>query len=395
MKKEGYFSSGEFAKMADITKKTLRYYDEKNIFKPSFVSESGARFYSNEDFGRIQQILLLKYLGFSLKDIKEMVVEGKEYDQWDKFLEIQHKLVEDRIEQLGLVSKSILDTLEKLKNKQDIDCSQMLNIIHLTRTEASLKNQYRNASNISARIRLHTKFSQNKKGWFSWIGERLGLSEGMNILEVGCGDGTLWKYCNIPEKTSLTLTDISEGMIRDVRKGFGEDKKWISFLNCDCKDIPFEDNTFDLVVANHVLFYCKDVEKACSEIYRVLKPGGRIIAATYGKHHMEEISKLVSEFDERIVLSSECLYERFGKENGSTLLGKMFQEVRWEEYEDSLCVNEPEALISYILSCHGNQNEYIIDCYNEFKDYVKKKMKPFFYITKEAGIFSGKKGLQH
>lgn len=391
MKKEGYFSSGEFAKMANITKKTLRYYDEKNIFKPSFVSKSGARFYSNEDFGRIQQILLLKYLGFSLKDIKEMVVEGKEYHQWDKFLEIQYKLVEDRIEQLRLVSDSILDALEKLKKRQDIDCSQMLNIIHLTRTEASLKNQYRNASNISARIQFHTRFSKNKKGWFTWIYERLNLRDGMNILEVGCGDGALWKGLNIPEKISLTLTDISEGMIRDVRKVFGEDRKYLRLLSCDCQAVPFEDNTFDLVVANHVLFYCGDVEKACREIYRVLKPGGRVIAATYGKHHMEEINRLVLGFDERIVLSSQCLYERFGKENGGSILEKMFKEVCWEEYEDSLCVNEPEPLISYILSCHGNQNEYIIDCYNEFKDYVKKKMQPFFYITKEAGIFSGKK----
>ena len=391
MKKEGYFSSGEFAKMANITKKTLRYYDEKNIFKPSFVSKSGARFYSNEDFGRIQQILLLKYLGFSLKYIKVMVVEGKEYHQWDKFLEIQYKLVEDRIEQLRLVSDSILDALEKLKKRQDIDCSQMLNIIHLTRTEASLKNQYRNASNISARIQLHTRFSKNKKGWFTWIYERLNLRDGMNILEVGCGDGTLWKGLNIPEKISLTLTDISEGMIRDVRKVFGEDRKYLRLLSCDCQAVPFEDNTFDLVVANHVLFYCGDVEKACREIYRVLKPGGRVIAATYGKHHMEEINRLVLGFDERIVLSSQCLYERFGKENGGSILEKMFKEVCWEEYEDSLCVNEPEPLISYILSCHGNQNEYIIDCYNEYKDYVKKKMQPFFYITKEAGIFSGKK----
>ena len=42
MKKEGYYSSGTFAEMAHVTKKTLRYYDEHNILKPSYVSESGA-----------------------------------------------------------------------------------------------------------------------------------------------------------------------------------------------------------------------------------------------------------------------------------------------------------------------------------------------------------------
>ena len=79
MKKEGYYSSGCFAKMAHITKKTVRYYDEHNILKPSYVSPTGARFYSDEDFARLQQILLLKYLGFSLNDIREMTVNDSSY----------------------------------------------------------------------------------------------------------------------------------------------------------------------------------------------------------------------------------------------------------------------------------------------------------------------------
>ena len=75
MKKEGYYSSGQFAGMAHVTLRTIRYYDKQGILKPSFVNESGARFYTDEDFARLQQILLLKYLGFSLDDIREMIVE--------------------------------------------------------------------------------------------------------------------------------------------------------------------------------------------------------------------------------------------------------------------------------------------------------------------------------
>ena len=75
MKKDGYYSSGEFAKMADVTLRTIRYYDQHDILKPSLVSESGARFYTDTDFARLQQILLLKYLGFSLEDIRELIQE--------------------------------------------------------------------------------------------------------------------------------------------------------------------------------------------------------------------------------------------------------------------------------------------------------------------------------
>ena len=78
MKKEGYYSSGQFAGMAHVTQRTIRYYDKQGILKPSFVNESGARFYTDEDFARLQQILLLKYLGFSLDDIRVMIVDTKD-----------------------------------------------------------------------------------------------------------------------------------------------------------------------------------------------------------------------------------------------------------------------------------------------------------------------------
>ncbi len=391
MKKEGYYSSGDFAKIAGVTKKTLRYYDEKNILVPSFLTESGARFYSEEDLGLMQQISLLKYLGFSLADIKEMMLKTTDSGQLGNFLQIQQKLVQDKIEQLKLVEETIEDAYTKVNQKQKIDWSDMLELTRITNMENSMRNQYKNASNISARIQLHSLYSTNKQGWFPWIYELLSLKEDMRILELGCGDGTLWKGRKLPKGTTVTLTDISDGMLRDARRNVGTENTQFSFYLCDCNAMPFEAESFDLVIANHVLFYSDDVEESCQEIYRVLKPGGRLIAGTYGKNHMKEISELVSLFDERIVLSSNHLYDSFGKENGEEILKSCFSKVSWEEYEDGLCVTEAEPLISYVLSCHGNQNQYIIDSYSDFKNFVKKKTQTGFTITKEAGVFIGTK----
>ena len=119
----------------------------------------------------------------------------------------------------------------------------------------------------------------------------------------------------------------------------------------------------------------------------MLKPNGIFICSTYGSEHMKEINELVSEFDDRIILSAERLFERFGKENGADLLAPYFHNITWLPYEDSLYVTEPETLISYVLSCHGNQNQYIIDHYKEFRNYVRKKTEHGFNITKDAGIF--------
>ena len=105
MDKEKLYSSGEFAKMAHITKKTLRYYDEHNILKPVVRNENGNRYYSDADFARLQQIILLKYLGFSLDDIKEMTIDDSDYHFMAESLNLQLKLVQDRIEHLQNVEK--------------------------------------------------------------------------------------------------------------------------------------------------------------------------------------------------------------------------------------------------------------------------------------------------
>ena len=106
---------------------------------------------------------------------------------------------------------------------------------------------------------------------------------------------------------------------------------------------------------------------------------------------MQEISTLVSQFDNRIVLSAERLYEQFGIQNGTKLLEPNFSSIQFEAYEDSLFVTKAEDLIEYILSCHGNQNQYILERYKDFRSFVERKTQKGFFITKEAGVFLCKK----
>ena len=389
MKKDGYYSSGEFARMAHVTLRTVRYYDKQDILKPSLVTESGARFYTDEDFARLQQILLLKYLGFSLDDIREMTIGDSDYHFMLNSLNIQLRLVRDRIEQMQLVEKAIQDTAQMIKEQHTIDWSQMLNLIHLTGMEKSLKNQYQNATNISSRINLHSLYSQNKQGWFPWIFEQCRISPGLRILELGCGDGTLWtdNLSLLPEDISITLSDISSGMLRDARRAIGSSDTRFAFRAFDCRKIPCKDESFDLVIANHVLFYCDDIPAVLKDVRRVLAPGGRFLCSAYGKAHMQEVSQLVQDFDERIVLSADRLYERFGRENGQSILAPFFPKAQWLSYEDCLLVQDAEPLISYVLSCHGNQNQYILDRYKEFRAYTARKTAKGFRITKDAGVF--------
>jgi len=70
---------GQFSRKTGVSIRTLRYYDEMNLLKPSYISETGRRFYENEDIITLQKITGLKTLGFSLKDIQELMRQS----QWD------------------------------------------------------------------------------------------------------------------------------------------------------------------------------------------------------------------------------------------------------------------------------------------------------------------------
>ena len=54
MRLKGYYSSGQFAKLASVSVRTIRFYDTQNILKPSMVNDNGARFYTDEDLKKLQ-----------------------------------------------------------------------------------------------------------------------------------------------------------------------------------------------------------------------------------------------------------------------------------------------------------------------------------------------------
>ena len=389
MKKQGYYTTGEFAEKAHVTLRTIRWYDSKNLLKPSAYTEGGARLYTDADLAKLQQILLFKYLGFSLDDIREMVMTGGDEEYLLGSLDIQKKLVQEKIEELNDVYQALDRTKDAIEKHHGKELNAMLNLIHITGADQSLKTQYLNSTNVAARIRLHSEYSVNQEGWFPWLYRMSEIQDGMNILEIGCGNGALWleNMNYIPPHVHITLSDISDGMLRDAKNSINDER--FSFSCFNAEKIPFEDETFDVVYANHMLFYCENIDLVVKECRRVLKKGGKLICSTYSKRHMKEITELVQEFDKDIVLSSDVLYERFGLNNGNEILNRYFGSVECIRYEDFIEISDSEPLINYIVSCHGNQNRILIDHYREFRDFVADKVKNGFHITKDAGIFIG------
>ena len=94
------FSTGELAKAAEVSVRTVQYYDQRGILTPSEVTEGGRRIYYESDLERLQVICFLRDLDFSINQIKKLLQE----ENREQVLEL---LLTDQIESLEKSSKEI------------------------------------------------------------------------------------------------------------------------------------------------------------------------------------------------------------------------------------------------------------------------------------------------
>lgn len=379
----GKYTTGQFSKLANVTERTIRYYDKIGLLKPSFVLPNGYRQYTDSDLLKLQKILSLKHLGFSIDEIFPIVLEDQNLKESFK---MQIELIESRIKHMVALKDSMESILSTIDDS-DINWNKIISLIKMSSDDSNIVEHYKNAKNLNVRISLHDKYSQNKQGWFPWLFEQIDFSRINRLLEVGCGNGKLWKNNKINLRNrEIFLSDSSQGMVDEVRKTLGNDFNCMAF---DCEKIPFKDNYFDAVIANHVLFYVYDINKALEEVSRVLNSNGVLYCSTYGTNHMKEINDIVQKFDSRIILSQTKLYDLFGLENGQDILKPYFKNVEMKRYEDCLVVNKSKPIIDYIMSCHGNQNEILGPKLKEFREFVDSiiQEKGYIRITKDAGLF--------
>ena len=125
-----------------------------------------------------------------------------------------------------------------------------------------LRKQYRDASNLNARIDLHKLYSTNTYDWFHWIFDHFEIPAVARVLELGCGPANLWQknLHRIPEGWDITLSDLSPGMVDKARENLADSAHPFHLQTINAQDIPFPDADFDAVIANHMLYHVPDRE---------------------------------------------------------------------------------------------------------------------------------------
>jgi ubiquinone/menaquinone biosynthesis C-methylase UbiE len=236
------------------------------------------------------------------------------------------------------------------------------------------EEQYRDDSNLRARIELHRRFSTNPEPWHRWVFDRFDFPDDAELLEVGCGAGELWlqNLDRIPPGWQLTLADLSPGMVETACRAVGDRAR---YQVADVLELPFADAAFDGVVANHMLYHVPDRPRALAEIVRVLRPGGLFFSSTNGGDHLREIKEL---YVNRTPW--EYRLEEAGEE-----LREFFEDVRLERYPGDLEVTEVEPVVAFVRSMDPG-----IDGLEEIVR-ARIEAEGSFHVTKSTGLFRCRK----
>ena len=370
---------GEFAKRSGVTVKTLLHYDKIGLLKPSHKTDVGYRIYCEEDFLKLQQVTTLKFIGLPLNEISHILYESGE--NLENMISIQKKALEEKKKHID----AVIDVFNKAKNTAKkngfLDANNLIDIIKITNIETRVKEQYKSDKNLNIRSNLHS-YNINKIDFDKWCFDQINFPSDARVLELGCGTGKFWlknkEY--IDKSLDITLSDFSKSMLKIARDKLKEVDYKFKYEEINMEDIPYEDNSFDIVVAEHMIYFAPNVEKALSEIRRVLKTGGVLYASANSCETMAELNKLVEKFDSSLGIDNNGYSTRFELENGEGILKNHFNSVDVEILEGKIIVNQAEPVVSYKASTIQGTSILIGEKKKEFTKYLEE------YIKKNGDI---------
>lgn len=124
---------GELAKEMGVTVRTLQFYDKEGLLVSSAKSEGGRRLYSKKDMVKLHQILSLKYLGFSLEEIKTKLLPLDSPEDVAQSLKKQKLIIGEQIRELSTVADAIDSLIDEVTQMKEVNFDKYASIVALLR----------------------------------------------------------------------------------------------------------------------------------------------------------------------------------------------------------------------------------------------------------------------
>ena len=148
------------------------------------------------------------------------------------------------------------------------------------RTEA-----YADSANLDDRRALYD-FQDPRPDFFGWILDQVNWPDRGRVLDLGCGPGShLARLADRRPGVDLVGADVSVGMLRTARTVAPA----AALVGLDASALPFADQSFAVVMANHMLYHVADLDQVVGGIRRSLVAGGTLLAVTNSVEHLDEL----------------------------------------------------------------------------------------------------------
>lgn len=174
-----YWTIKEFSKLTGVTVRTLQYYDDEGILKPHHKSYAGYRSYSEHELLCLQKINVLKYIGYHLKQIKDILIT-EDFD-WQKSFALQAKILQENITKMQNAVTLINDSLTNNFAEQNINWQVVAKILEVLKMDNVIYQNWvkRNFSNdeiaLFAEVDPVLKQKSNDEIWSSLFAEAKAL----------------------------------------------------------------------------------------------------------------------------------------------------------------------------------------------------------------------------
>src|SRR5690625_661489 len=240
-------SIGEVAQMTKVSVRTLQYYDEIELLKPTKKTEGGNRLYGRNEIEKLQQIIALKFMGYSLESIKEML--GTMNHTWEESLHQQLQFVQKEQERLNHIEKSIRAILQSMALEKELNWDIVQQLMDLYQENTDTIKRY-----------LDEHFTQEEQNKLK------------HLPHMGDDDGRVEEWIELIKKVKANLdqdpsSEIAQSLAKkwmdQVNTMFGEneklrDKSWNQMKddNSPLGNYPLEPKVVEFI------------EQAVAELYK-------------------------------------------------------------------------------------------------------------------------------
>lgn len=136
------YTTGEIAKLCDVSVRTVQYYDSRNILVPSELTEGGRRLYSEDDLQRLRVICFLREAGFPISSISELLASQNPESLIALLLDQQEALLREELDDRQKKMRMIEDIRRELKSMKKFSVETIGDIAHKVKQKNELRRMH-------------------------------------------------------------------------------------------------------------------------------------------------------------------------------------------------------------------------------------------------------------